>query len=403
MICKKCSSEIPIETAAFCPFCGCPQKQEEIEKKARTRKTRGNGQGSAFKRGSTWTASVTVGWKLPEDPSKPRFPVKKTKGGFRTKREALEYCQKLRLQGDVRVAISLEELYKKWESFYAPRVGPSTMEGYKYAFAHFKKLHGIKIDKITSEDLQGCMDACPSGKRTLQNMKTVAGLLWKFACDKNLADRNIAENLFTGHGKSIQREPLTPQEEKRIRDAIGHERYAEYIYCLCYLGYRPGELLELRKDQVYFELLPADDEHDEIPVWFCVNGKKTDAGKDRLVVIPEEILPYIIDRLYVPGTDLVFPQYTFNRKSIPQFTGFKPMAHEYFNKHVFQPMMKRLGIAEGKTPYCARHTYADKLKGADGTDKSKAALIGHSDYMFTKSHYQSVDLRELLEVVNSMK
>ena len=73
------------------------------------------------------------------------------------------------------------------------------------------------------------------------------------------------------------------------------------------------------------------------------------------------------------------------------------------NKHVFKPMMKDLGIAEGKVPYCARHSYADKLKDADGTDKSKAALIGHSNYLFTQEHYQSDTIEELAALVASFE
>ena len=64
-------------------------------------------------------------------------------------------------------------------------------------------------------------------------------------------------------------------------------------------------------------------------------------------------------------------------------------------------MMERLGIAEGKVPYGARHTYADKLKNASGSDKDKAALIGHSNYLFTQDKYQSTHLKDLYNLVNS--
>ena len=79
------------------------------------------------------------------------------------------------------------------------------------------------------------------------------------------------------------------------------------------------------------------------------------------------------------------------------------MHHSYFREHVFKPMMSRLGIAEGKVPYAARHTYSDKLKHADGDDKTKAGLMGHTDYAFTRSHYQSTDMDDLLNVATSIK
>lgn len=365
-------------------------------------KSRGNGQGCAYQRPGqrTWTVEVVVGWRFPnEDHTKKKRPVRKTKGGFRTKKEALDYVDKLQHSGSKRVRMSMEDVWKAWEKHYAPRVSESTMDIYYYAYKHFAPLHGVYMDLITAKDLQQCMDNCDSGKRTHENMRCVANLLWKYAIDTNVIDRNVAANLFIGHGVSVQREPLTEHEEAIIKNAIGKERYAEYIYCLCWLGYRPGEMLQLRKDQLFCAKVKTKDE--ELNVWYFVNGKKTEAGRDRVVVVPDEILPIILDRLFIPGTDLVFPQYQFNRKKVPGLERFKLMEHEYLNKHIFKPMMSKLGIASGKVPYSARHSYADKLKRASGSEKDKAALIGHSNYLFTQDKYQSSHMKDLYEIVNS--
>ena len=360
-------------------------------------RTRGNGQGTAYKRPGqqTWTVEVVVGWRLPEDPEKPKRPVRKTKGGFRTKKEALDYAQFLQYSGGKRTKMTLQQIYIAWSEHYSPRIGESTMQNYYYAYQHFKQLHGVYMDLITAEDLQQCMDDCKSGKRTHENMRCVANLLWKYAIDKNIIDRNVASNLFTGRGVSVQREPLTDREEAVIKSAIGSERYAEYIYCMCWLGYRPGEMLQLRKDQLFCAQVDDQD------VWYFVNGKKTDAGRDRIVIVPDEILPIILSRTFIPGTDLIFPQYCFNRKKIPQLKCFKEMTDAYLRVEVFKPMMEKLGIAKGKVPYAGRHSYADKLKKASGSDKDKASLIGHSNYLFTQDKYQSSHLKDLYDLVNS--
>lgn len=365
-------------------------------------KNRGNGQGCAYRRPGqhTWTLEVVVGWKFPDgDPSKPKRPVRKTKGGFASKKEALDYVEKLQHTGSKRVRMTMEDIWQAWKKHYAPRVDEGTMQNYYYAYKHFAPLHGVYMDLISAKDLQSCMDQCTSGKRTHENMRCVANLLWKYSIDTNVIDRNVASNLFTGHGVSVQRESLTPEEEAAVKSVIGKERYAEYIYCLCWLGYRPGELLELRKDQLF--CAPVTVGENTVDVWYFINGKKTDAGRDRVVVVPDEILPIILDRTYVPGTDLIFPQYCFTRQKEPKLERFKPMHHSYFNKHVFKPIMQKLGIAEGKVPYSARHSYADKLKGAHGSDKDKASLIGHSNYLFTQDKYQSSHMKDLYNIVNS--
>lgn len=364
-------------------------------------KARGNGQGTAFRRGQTWTACVVVGWKAQADPSKPKVPVRRTKGGFKTKKEAIAYCPQLILQGNGRVRMTMEEVWKAWSEMYAPRIVKSTMDCYRYAYKHFSPLHGTYMDLISSEDLQDCMDKCKAGKRTHQNMKCIAGLLWGYAFDHNVVDKDITSNLYIGDGVSVQRDPIEVHEVEAIRQSIGKYRYAEYIYCLCYLGFRPGEMLELKKDMLHFAVLPKTDKRPETPVWYFVNGKKTPAGKNRIVVVPSQILDIILDRTFVPGTDYVFPMYCFNRKKIPELTEFRMMKHAYFNAEVFKPLMARLGFSTKKVPYCARHTYADKLKTAEGTDKGKAQLIGHTKYGYTISHYQSETIQELLEIVDS--
>lgn len=365
-------------------------------------KSRGNGQGTAFKRGNTWTACVTVGWKLPKDPTKPKVPVRRTKGGFATKRDAINYCPMLLLNGNELRRMTMEEVWNEWSEMYEPRVVPSTMGCYKYAYQHFSVLHGTYMDQISSNDLQECMDKCKAGHRTHQNMRCVAGLLWGYAFDHNIVNRDITDNLYIGNGSSVQRDPIELNAVKAIREQIGKIRYAEYVYAMCFLGFRPGEFLELRKDMLHYAML-TDDEGKQTPVWFFINGKKTEAGKDRIVIVPDQILEIVLARTFVPGTDLVFPMYCFNRKAKPEFVQFKEMHHSYFNKHVFKPMMTALGFSEALVPYSARHTYADLLKNAAGSDKDKAAMFGHSNYVFTQNKYQSTNLNDLKLIVDSFK
>ena len=365
------------------------------EKKRRT-KSRGNGTGCAYYSAKYryWIAQVITGWRIIAD-DKPLVPIKKTKGGFRRREDALAYCSSLRGSTDKPVAYTLKEVYDLWEPWYEPRV--VSIAGYRSAFKHFAKLNDVPIRDITPGDLQECMDACKNGKRTHQQMKVVAGLIWAYAEDHNMVEKKITSNLYTGKGKSKKRDPLTDIEVEKFRQAIGTERYADYIYCLCYLGYRPGEMLELRKDQVI--------EHNGR--LFLMEGKKTEAGIGRAVPVHQKIEQIIRCRLYVPGTDMVFPQYQFSRiskkKPVSLFEGFKEMSDNYFREDVFKPMCSRLGIADGKVPYGARHTFSNKLKKADGEDIDKARLMGHSDYTFTQTAYQTTDLDDLAAVMDSIK
>ena len=368
-----------------------------MTEKPRRTKSRGNGTGCAYysKKYRYWIAQVVDGYRDPSDLEKQRVPIKKTKGGFKRREDALAYCAKLKEKDNPQQIYTLQQVYDLWEPWYEPRI--ASIAGYRAAFKHFAKLNDMPIREITPGDLQTCMDNCKAGKRTHQQMKVVAGLIWAYAEDHKMVDRKITSNLYTGKGRSKKREALTDIEVEKIRQAIGTERYADYIFCLCYLGFRPGEMLELRKDQLI--------EHNGR--LFMMEGKKTEAGINRTVPVHQKIEQIIRCRLYVPGTDLVFPQYQFGKISkktpVSLFLGFKQMSDNYFREQVFKPMCERLGIAEGKVPYAARHTFSNKLKKADGEDIDKARLIGHSDYTFTQTKYQSTDLDELAAVMDSIK
>ena len=394
MICPKCKATAPPE-AVYCSQCG----RKLITTKKKRVKSRGNGTGCAYwdPVHRYWVAQVIDGYRpLPEDIHDPankrqRIPIKKTKGGFKRREDALAYCQELKNVKPDEPQLTLQQVYEKWEPWYKPRVDKDTFGCYRAAYAYFKKLSDSKIREISASDLQECMDECPRGHRTHQNMKCTAGLIWSFGMDNHYVDQDITKNLFVGKGASVQREPLDDMEVEKIRKEIGKDRYAAYVYALCYLGYRPGEMLEIKKDQV----------REHKGSLYIVEGKKTDAGRDRIVPVHKKIEPIIRYQLGTEGTDYLFPMHIFDRKGT--FRGFKVMTDNYFNKYAFRPLADRLGIPKNKVPYSARHTFSDKLKNAKGTDKVKAALIGHSDYKFTQKKYQSNSLDELVAAMASIK
>ena len=345
---------------------------------------RPNGTGNVYKRGNTWTARVVDHW-IPSDTSKSGLkPVWKTKGGFPKKKDAQNYCAELyKQQRHEHPPKTLYQDYESWVKIYSTRVSAKTMEGYSQAFKHFEPLHYVKINNISAVDLQNCIDGCGKGKRTRQLMKVTAGLVFKYAIDDNQIVKNCAQNLYIEDQETNHYEPLTDQEIDRI--AASGEQYADYIVALCYLGHRPSEFFAFKKSDYY----KTDD------VCYIKGGIKTEAGKTRIVPIPDRIKPIIEKRLAVEGTDLLFPRSDHGGT-------FSEMPTRYFNKFVWKPLMTKLGIV-GKVPYSTRHTYSNKIKNISGSDKDKAQLMGHADYSTTKKHYQTTSLEELKALSDQIK
>ena len=83
MKCRKCRGEIP-DGSRFCMLCGVAQNIRQNPK------GRGNGQGSVYQLpNKKWIAVRTIGYEPAADGTMRR--ITRSKSGFRTKKEAVEY------------------------------------------------------------------------------------------------------------------------------------------------------------------------------------------------------------------------------------------------------------------------------------------------------------------------
>lgn len=346
-------------------------------------RTRPNGAGTAYKRGRTWTARVVVGWKVREGMNS--TPIYRTKGGFKTKREALAYCQTLLASPrENKPLMTLNDIYAAWLVVHESRVGKSTMDCYKAAWKYYDPLHHVKCMDIDTDDLQECIDECPKGKRTKENMKALAGLLMKYAIPRHQTDMNYAEYLHTGNDAKGTHPAFTDEQIKMIDEQIGITPHAEDVYCLIYTGFRPAELLALKKDDYKDGIL--------------YGGIKTEAGKNRAVPVSPKIKAIIDGKLLGPS------EYLF-----PKDDGTE-MSPKYFRDNYFYRVLAAANIQPVPTkdkpayyvPYSCRHTFANLLKNANGSDKDKAGLMGHAEYRTTQKHYQSAELEAFKDIINSL-
>lgn len=376
-LCKKCHAELP-PGANFCHKCGAPVASE------RKRKSRGNGTGTVYKRGKTWTALKTIGFLTNENGEVKR--ITRSKGGFRTKKEALEYLPNLDGAERKKKSLSWAAMYDAWQPTH--RAGKSTMDCYAAAENYFRPIWMLPFDQIDIDDLQDCLDECPKGKRTRENMKALAGLLYKYAIPRHMATLNLAQYLIVGGGDVGAKTALPDHALEVLRCAVGHVWGADYVISQCYLGFRPSELLALdaknydRKERAF------------------TGGAKTDAGRDRVVTVSPKIQP-IIDHL------------TKDKIAGPVFCGpgGQPMSIEQY-RAMFYRVLDECGIEnpiegpEGAkrhryTPHSCRHTFATLMKRVPGADKDKLELIGHTSAEMLR-HYQDINFDDLRRVTNAI-
>lgn len=354
------------------------------------KKSRGNGQGTVYKIGSAWACERTFGYR----DGKRIFARKK---GFRTKREALDFIPLLKDPKSRKrkaTEVCLKELYDIWLPTH--KSSDKTLEGYRAAFNVFRPVWYTAMEDMHIDDLQECMDDFipkngSTGKRTRQVAKTCLGLVYKYGIPRgyvppNLAgEANLAKFLkVTGEGSS-SKVGFSEDELELVRASIGTVPYADYIYCACYLGFRPSAFLAL-------DVSRFDRKEKAI-----VGGIKTEAGINRTVTISPKIQP-IIERLTKDkiagaifcapdGSQMDLKDYRAQFYAALETIGIDNPTDEY-GRH-------RL------TPHSCRHTFATMLKAVSAPDKDKLELIGHTSEEMLR-YYQDVSLADLRKITDAI-
>lgn len=371
MLCKKCKRTIPDESR-FCNFCGAKQLRERAAKK------RGNGQGTVYKdKNGKWIAEYTIGWDEEDGVLTRR---KRKKRGFDTKADAIAYLPNLKQdlpQQDMNV--KFKDLYKKWMEIHSEKVSQSTINCYKSAYKYFSTLYYVELAKIRTEHMQKCIDSCPHGKRTKENMKALGTSLWKYAMQLDIVDRNYAEYLYIHKEEQAEKIAFSKEQLDRMWKSVDTVPNIKYVLVLCYTGMRLGEMLG------------AMTKNYDPEEGYFVTGIKTEAGKDRIITISPKIRPFFND--FAKG------EYLFTEEK---------MSPKNFRQDIYYPALQALNLDPIKpdgthiyTPHCCRHTFATLMKNVDAPPTDKQKLIGHSKFEMT-AHYTHTDLNSLRAITNAL-
>lgn len=374
MECVKCKKEIP-EESVYCMWCG----KKQVTTAAPIHR-RCNGTGTVYRRDGNWAAMVTLSLYRDENGKYKRKTA--TKQGFPTKKAAIDYIATLYNTEKKVKAKTLLQVYRAWWPTH--KAGKSTMGNYDAAWKYFRPLWYMPIGEIDIDDLQDCLDDCPRGKRTKENMKALCGLLYKYAIPRHLVTLNLGQYLVIHAESEKWKSGLSLDDLEKIRSS--EAPYADYVLCHCYLGFRPSELLSM-----------TDKSYD--PTEKCFRGgSKTEAGKNRVVTVSPKIQP-IIDRLTAK------PGYVFCDASGQQMSLDKYRAAFYDvldSCGIKNPVQEINGVKFHKySPHSCRHTFATLMKRVEGADKDKLELIGHTSSSMLRE-YQDVDLADLKKITDQL-
>ena len=346
MLCKKCNVELP-EGANFCPFCGISVKKPE---RTPGRKSRGNGTGSAYKRGKTWCAAICTGVNADGN------CIRRVKGGFKTKKEALAYIDQMRYHPvhDKKISALYDALQPHFEKLSANK-----RTHYKTAYARLARIHNVNIGDLSVVDLQTVVDENAATYYPAKDMRDLLSLIYQQAMKDDYVSQNKAKFIVLPDLEEKDTVPFTVEEIKALwADYQAGNTKTGFFLLMIYTGMMPGEARKVTVDMVQIaekRIVGA--------------GLKTAKRKETPIVLPDIIVP-VVEDLMAGKTGRLWES---DENSF----------YEYW-----QTMKKRTGcrqIAELR-PYSCRHTTATTLADRQVSAAIIQEVMRHSRITTTRRY-----------------
>ena len=298
-------------------------------------KSRPNGTGTCYQRGKTWTACVTVGWILPDDPSKPKRPIRRTKGGFCTRKDALNFCSTL-LSGGYNRPTEAPRLAHYWTMYSEDdmlNLSRNTQSAYRTAWKKLKAIHDVRVDAITVDLLRKTVsDACHTYD-TAKDCKSLLANLFELASADRFAPRELPSYITLPKHEEKDRIPFTKEEQVALWKSYdnGDIRAAVPLLMIA-TGLMPGEMQLLKVENI--------DLQNRVIVR---SGLKTKVRKRTPVVLSDAILPVVEDLI-----------------ANAQPSGYLWKRYEKVWYEDYYAALESAGVRR-LTPYSCRHTCASNL------------------------------------------
>jgi integrase len=273
--------------------------------------------------------------------------------------------------------ITFKELYDEWSKSKYEQIAHQTEDNYKAGWKYLSKYGKTQFKELRTAHLQGVIDTCyrdKMSKSTLQKIKIVANMLYDYAVQNDICNKNYAKFIRIPKCERSEKEPFSDLEVKKLEDNI-KMLWVDTILILIYTGMRISEMLGLTRFSI-------DLENQTI-----TGGLKTDAGKDRVIPIHPKI-QLVIKKWYDIGGDRLI----CNEKK-------KPISSRKYRDDYYMPTLRSLEIRE-LNPHSCRHTCATLLAKAGADTLSIQKILGHADYATTANIYTHTDIEELRKAIN---
>lgn len=335
---------------------------------------RPNGTGSVYKlsdkkRRKPYVAAVTY------YDEKDSYKLKrKILGTFATKKEALQKMERFNADPYQITNITFAEAFAFWSEKSFQKGSQQRKASYTAAFKKCSLIHDMQMTDIKLRHLQAVFDNLQgSSKSTINNVKIVVSVVYEYCMKYEYINKDYSKYIeLPESSEKAKKQIFSDIEIKKLWEIQSENDTAATVLILIYTGYRINELLEMPKANIKLD-----------KGYIIGGGKKTQAGKDRVVPLHSKILP-LVKRMFdkSKGISLYECKYT------------------QFSKD-FTRLMDILGAKH--SIHETRHTFASLLDRAEVPESITKRLMGHSFGDITQDVYIHKELNELKEGIEKIK
>ncbi len=335
---------------------------------------RGNGEGSVYKlsgkRSRPYAAVITANCEYDRDVARykqKRVPI----GYYRTRDEAIVALYSYRrtgkkgevlligggkeTDGQREERLTVDDMYQKWSKVHYQGLSDSMIRTWRSAYTKFEHMKERNFREIKPGEWDECIRSSGARSSTRQRMKSLVGQLYRLAIKEEIVSINYGDYL-----DSIRPDPViyghVPFTDEELH-TLWQDRDAEdtrLILIAIYTGLRPSELAGLTYEQV--DLRKGE---------LCC-GSKTDAGRNRIVPVHPEILPFI-RKAYEKEKE---------RENGPLFRDKNGKPLDYYKyRQLFLNVCQRHKIVH--RPHDTRHTFITLAKEDGVNEYVLKLLVGH--------------------------
>ena len=327
------------------------------------RKKRGNGQGTAYKVGSTYRAVITryiAGRRLTASQS-----------GFATKREALDWCATNRVERKSDALKTFEDVWSEWASVHLPTISKKKADSYRAVYENSTDLYGVPFADLRVTDFQKVVNSRKESYYARKIFKSVYSMMSEYAIWNGYINNNYAELIELPAMEKPDKRPFTPEEISLLWDYNNKHRdkYSSAALIMIYTGMRYGEISTINPTDIHLE------------EGYLKGGIKTDAGKAGEILIIPKIRPLI--------QQVLMPINIINN-----------ITAEGFRKG-YNRMQSEAGIPRHTVHEC-RHTTATILASEGVHPSVISEIMRHSNYSQTME-YTHVSRTEKIRALEAME